>query len=131
MQPFLSSLKQGLRKGILAVMLTGLISALGCFMVAIQPSYALPNSSPLFSGIEEKTVSDYGKMQSPGEPTAKPREAQYASESYEELTEEMQQPKAGMQEEYKKNLQTFRESDEGNGLVNRAKEAIGNLTGNE
>lgn len=131
MQQFLSSLKQGLRKGILAVMLTSLISALGWFTVAIQPSHALPNQSPLFSGIEEKKVADYGKTQSPGEPTAKPREAQYPSESYEELTEEMQRPKAGMQEEYKKNLQTFRESDEGNGLVNQAKEVIENLTGNE
>lgn len=113
MQQILAAVGQMFRKSILILGLVSLLSLSSLYIFADQPSYA--------GATQLRDTS----QTSVGSQTPENRE-----QAYEEAVETLNNPK-GLEQEYEKNLESYKESQPNQGLVEQAKEVVEKVTGQE
>ncbi|MEC4896051.1 MAG: hypothetical protein SAL07_08375 [Oscillatoria sp. PMC 1051.18] len=129
MQQILTNFGQKLAKRLLFLALTCLLSLGGIFLATSQPSYAQiqpppppanPQTTPLTP--EDKIDRAYTFREGAG------IQEEMRQKSYEEELEAGTGTKA-VEKLYEENLKEYKESNPGEGLVEKTKDAIENITG--
>ncbi|MDF0556062.1 hypothetical protein [Kamptonema sp. UHCC 0994] len=119
MKGILSTLGQAFRKSILAVCMMSLISLAGIMILPGQPAFAIVDISSNQTKTEY-TIDGFSTEDS---------EVTNRDQAYEEAVKATERPLVGIEKIYEHDLQSYQEENPPEGILEKAEEAIDQLTG--
>lgn len=110
MQYVFSILKRMVSRVALVLMLVGVLGSLAAPALAADTDYYGTSRTPINQSVDKQgVVSDEGQNQQLGQARDKSQAADYKRESYDEMAEEVANPR-GIEKEYEENLKAYRQS---------------------